>query len=204
MNRLRGFVGESSQEEFGAIGEANALESLSLTLNTNPTDDWRKSGSRRLHNFFVQEQEITGSITLSFENLTELYRYFEGGETPTATTPATSRISYFPLIFVCDLGIIVDDDPGASELYYRVVHYLPKCYYTSYGKPQSRRDRSTIDIAFKALIPSTAPDLDAVTYDTGASKVAFVPDTEFTDATETNRENAALFTILNNSVTSYA
>lgn len=204
MNRLRGFVGESSQSEFGASGEANALEALSLTLNTNPTDDWRKSGSRRLHKFFVQEQEITGSLTLSFENLTELYRYFEGGETPTATTPAASRVSYFPLIFACDLGILVDDDPGGSELYFRVVHYMPKCYYTSYGKPQSRRDRSTIDIAFKALIPSTAPDLDAVTYDTGASKVAFVPDTEFTDSTETNRENAALFTVLHNAVTSYA
>jgi len=204
MNRLRAFVGESNQKEFGVSGEGNALESLTISLNTNPTDDWRKSGSRRLHDFFVQEQEITGSMTLSFENLTELKRYFEGGETPTATTPATSRIDTFPLIFTCDLGILIDDDPGGSELYYRVVHYMPKCYYTSYGKPQSRRDRSTIDVAFKALIPSTAPDLDAVTYDTGASKVAFVADTEFTDSTETNRENAALFTVLNNSVSSYS
>jgi len=203
MNRLRGFVGETTQKEFGVSGEANALEALTLNINTNPTDDWRRSNSRFLHNFVVKEQEITGSITLSYENLTELYRYFEGGEAPTAVTPA-SRITTFPLIFACDLGVLVDDDPGGSELNYRLLFYLPKAYYSSYGKPQVVRDRATIDVGFKALIPKTAPDLDAVTYDTGSKKVAFVADTEFTDATETNRENAALYAVLHNAIASYA
>lgn len=202
MNRLRGFVGETTQNEFGVSGEANALEALSISLNTNPTTDWYRSGTRRLHNFFIQEQEITGSMTLSFENTTELKRYYAGGEAPTAVTPAVARIDTFPLIFACDLGVLVDDDPGGSELYYRVVHYMPKCYYTSYGKPQVTRDRATIDIGFKALIPKTAPDLDAVTYN--SDKVAFVADTEFTGATETSRENSALYTVLNNAITSYA
>jgi len=201
MNRLRGFVGETTQKELGVSGEGNSLESLSLTINTNPTDDWRKSGSRFLHDFFMKSQEITGTMTLSFENMTELKRYFEGKEAPTATTPA-SRITPFPLIFVCDLGVIIDDDPGGSELYYRLVLYMPKAYYSSYGKPQVVRDRSTIDVGFRALVPLTAPDLDAVTYN--SNKVAFVADTEFTDATEVNRENSALYAVLNNAVPSYA
>jgi hypothetical protein len=203
MNRLRGYVGDSTQIELGASGEGNALESLSISLNTNPTDDWRKSNSRFLHDFFMQEQEITGSYTLSFENMTELYRYFEGGENPSAVTPA-SRISTFPLIFSCDLGILVDDDPGGSELNYRLLFYMPKAFYTSYGKPQTRRDRSTIDIGFKALIPMTAPDLDATLFNSSAEKVAYVADTEFTDATEANRENSALYAVLHNAIASYA
>ena len=198
MNRLRGWLGSDggTQQEMGVSGEAPALEGLNLRLNNTPTDDWRKSNSRFLHDFFLQEQEITGDITFSFESTTECKRYFEGKEEPTATTPA-SRITTFPLILECDLGILIDDDPGGSELNYRLLFYLPKIYYSSYGKPQSKRDRSTVSASFKALIPKVAPDLDAVLFDT-TKKVCYVADTEFTDATETNRTNSALYAVLQN------
>ena len=194
MNRLRGFVGDLAANEMGVSGQAPALEALTLNINNNPTDDWRKSNSRFLHNFQVQEQEITGSITYSFENITELKRYFGGKVTPDTTTPA-SRLTMFPLCFVCDLGVQCDDSNGGN-LTYRLVHYMPSVYYSSYDKPQSKRDRATIAVGFKALIPRTAPDLDAITYN--GDSVAELAHPNFTDASETARETAALYNVLSN------
>lgn len=220
-NTMEGHIGIDPQGQgtghnqvwLGVDTGAPMLEAFSANINNNIPDDWKRHGSRFLANYMVQEQEITGTMTLSFDSYLELRRYFSGGESPGAL-PASpgDYIDPFPLILVIDLGIPVVTD--ANNYVFKM--YFPKVVYTSYGKSQTKRDRATIEVNFKALIPDANDSDEIYDFDITALselieyKITTVPayetflvedDDFFTDTTgdATTRELAAVYCLLFNS-----
>lgn len=224
-SQLEGYIGidpdtngddAHNQVWLGMTVGAPGIEGLSININNNYPDDWFKHGSRFLQNYIVQNQEITGTITFSFESTTELKRYFGGGETPTAASPA-NVVDSFPAIFVINMGVSVVT--SASNYFLKI--YFPKLVYTSFGKPQVTRDKATIEVAFKAFAIDAndsqdlsdfdvTADAEIIEYNTGTIAVpvneAFLvvdpSEVWFTDALVANRELAAMYCVLFNGQTS--
>lgn len=222
-NQLEGFIGidpESfgtghNQVWLGMDTDAPGIEGISININNNYPDDWRKHGSRYLANFIPQEQEITGTLTLSFDSYLEMRRYFSGGEDPAVLPDSPADyVDPFPLILVIDLGIEID--VGSSNYFWKI--YFPKIVYTSYGKSQSKRDRATIEVNFKAYIPDgndsdeiydfdITPAAELIQYNIGTvaapvyETFLVVSDAYFDHVTPASREIAACYMLLHNGQT---
>ncbi len=215
-NTLEGHIGIDPQGHgtghnqvwLGVDTDAPGLEGITININNNYPDDWKRHGSRFLANYIPQEQKITGTLTLSFDSYQELRRYFSGGETPGAL-PASpgDYIDPFGLIIVIDLGIAVD--VGSAN--YMLKFYFPKIVYTSYGKTMTRRDRSVIEVNFEAYIPDANDSDEIYDFDITAGmvdyKITIVPayqeflvttDAWFDAVLATDRELAALYVLLFN------
>lgn len=222
-NQLEGYIGIDpegfgtghNQVWLGMDTDAPGIEGISINITNNYPDDWKKHGSRFLANFIPQEQEITGTLTLSFDSYLEMRRYFSGGEAPGSLPDSPGDyIDPFPLILVIDLGIEIDT--GSSNYLWKI--YFPKIVYTSYGKSQVKRDRSTIEVNFKAYIPDKndseeiydfdiTPAAELIQYNVGTVAVPayetflVVSDAYFDDAVPANRELAACYMLLHNAET---
>lgn len=221
---LEGFLGIDPQTQgsdshnqvwLGMDTGAPGIEGLSININNNIPDDWKRHGSRFLYNYMVQEQEITGTITFSFDSVEELRRYFGGGEDPSSITTPAAYVDPFPAIFIINMGV----PPVTDATNYMLKIYFPKIVYTSYGKPQTRRDRATIEVAFKALIPDgddsediydfdVTPAAEIIEYNVGTVAIPayetflIESDTLFDNAAAGSRELAAMYILLHNGVTS--
>jgi len=215
-NTMEGHIGIDPQGHstghtqvwLGVDTGAPGLEGITININNNYPDDWKRHGSRFLANYIPQEQKITGTLTLSFDSYTELQRYFKGSDAPGAlpTSPG-DYIDPFGLIIVIDLGIEVDS--GSAN--YMLKFYLPKIVYTSYGKSMTRRDRSVIEVNFEAYIPDGNDSDDIYNFDLTLGmidyKIAVTPtyqeflvttDALFDAALAAERELAALYVLLFN------